>query len=143
MAWVAPPSWATGDVITAVKLNQLSDCVNWNNAVGAAPSIGFTEWTTTNTSTHAVQHYLARYTARYLHAITNAQDSGILKITVNGTVVLNIGSMSNGYVDHICDCNSAGMTLNSWYDITVEMTTNSGTNRLSYLGYVNGSGAIV
>ena len=143
MAYTTPPTFSTGNILTAAQLNILSDDINYLNAVGAAPSVGFLEDTTTSTSTHHTVHYLCRYTNPYLHVITNAQDSGILKVTVNGTVLINIGSMSNGYYDHIADATSAGMTLGSFYDITTELTTNSGTNRIVWVGFVSGSGSIV
>ncbi len=143
MSYPTLPTFADGDYLTAAQLNLLVDAASYLTALGTAPNPGVIEQTTTSTSTYADLHYLMRYTARYLHVVTNAQDHGKLKVTIDGNIVLNITTLTDGYYDNVADLNALGLTANGWYDVLVQFTTASGTNRVCWVGFTGSATALI
>lgn len=143
MPWGSVPTFSDGSILTAAQLNQLGAAAQYLLDLGTAPMPGILQQTTTSTSTYADTYWLTRYTNRYLHVITNADDHGKLKVTVNGNIVINITTLPNGYSDSVADCNALGLTVGTFYPILVQYTTASGTNRLCYVAFTSSATALV
>lgn len=143
MAYPTIPTKADGDILTAAHMNLLADAVNFVAAVGGLPNPAFPWWSTTSTSTQT-GYYWARYTNRYLHVVHNATNNGDLRVYVDGTDRLHDGDPNNGYEDHVIDCNAFGLTAGDFYQIKIEMSTDSGgTIAIAYVGFLSTSTALV
>lgn len=145
MAYPSPmPTFTDGDILAASQLNTIVDAVEWLAGLGVAPNPGIIQQTTTSTSTYADRNYLMRYTGDYIHVITNADDHGKLKVTIDGNVVIDITTLDDGYKDNVSSSLAGlGLTDNAFYDVLVQFTTASGTNRICWAGIVGSSGALI
>ncbi len=57
---------------------------------------------------------------------------------------LHDGDPNNGYEDHVIDCNSFGLTAGSFYQVKIEMSTDSGgTIAIAYVGFLSTATALV
>lgn len=141
---VLMPTFADNDILTASQLNTIVDAAEFLLGLGVTPNPGLLQQTTTSTSTYADRNYLMRYTGDYIHVITNADDHGKLKVTIDGNVVIDITTLDDGYKDNVSSSLSGlGLTANGWYDVLVQFTTASGTNRICWAGITNSSGALL
>lgn len=89
MPWTTPPTFVNGEVLTATKLNQLADAVNWLNGVGAqaAPMA---------ISMQQATYFCPRHTHRYLQVRYGANNSDYIEIYYNGTKIFYDNDPDNG-----------------------------------------------
>ena len=127
MAWVTPPTFADGEVLSAAKLNQLSDGVNWLNGLQAAPAaIGLT---LAATSTTSYEFWCHRHRHRYLQIRYWTDGADEINVWYNGTKVFYDNDPDNGdlWMLHqgttVMDLNSvAGMVAYGQpYVLTIEL----------------------
>lgn len=143
MSYPTLPTFADLDVLTAAQLNLLVDAAHYLGALGTAPNPGVLQQTTTGT-TYQDLHYLMRYTGDYIHVVTNAQDHGKLKVTIATNVVIDITTLDNGYKDNVSSSLAGlGLTAGAWYDVLVQFTTASGTNRICWFGCTSSTTALI
>ena len=144
MAYPTLPTFADGDTLTASQLNTLVDAAEYLSALGTSPNPGMLQQTTTSTSTYADLHYLMRFTGNYIHVVTNADNHGKLKVTIDGNIVINITTLTDGYKDNVSSSLAGlGLTAGAWYDVLVQFTTASGTNRICWAGITSSTTALV
>lgn len=80
MAWSTPPTFVNNEVLSATKLNQLSDCVNWLNGVGAQPG-------PLMLSVQQGFYFCPRHAQRYLQVRYAASNSDYIEVYYNGTKI--------------------------------------------------------
>ncbi len=143
MAYPTLPTFADTDILTAAQLNLLVDAAEYLGALGTAPNPGVLQQTTT-ASTYVDLHYLIRFTGNYIHVVTNADTHGKLKVTINTNVVIDITTLDTGIKDNVSSSLAGlGLTAGAWYDVLVQYTASSGTNRLCWAGITRSSGALL
>ena len=133
MAWVAPPTFNSGDVLTATQLNTLSDAVNYLNALGGAPSPGFLQQIIYGTNANVIYSVWHRH--NYLHlwcAVTAGNKPNPFRIYIypSGYPGSNINVTptfdGNGPWHLIADISSAGIAVGTRYDVEIRISSSSG-----------------
>jgi len=126
MPWTATPTFSSGDVLTATKLNILSDNLEYLHGFvsGQNPAIVSTVLTVDGDA-----FYFIRHLQRYLHTVYLCQDDIKIYYSADGvtwTQVFHDGAPDGTVNDSaIIDLNSYGFTLGGLYFIKITM--DSGT----------------
>jgi hypothetical protein len=89
MAWVAPPTFTNGEILSATKLNQLSDAVTFLNGLGGGPAPVLL-------STAGGDYFCPRHRWRYLQIRYYANNSDFIKVNFNGATIFQDGDPDNG-----------------------------------------------
>lgn len=143
MSYPSLPTFSDGDFLTASQMNLLVDAAEYLGALGTAPNPGMLQQTTTATS-YVDLHYLMRYTGDYIHVVTNADVHGKLKVTIDGNVVIDVTTLTTGIFDNVSSSLAGlGLTAGAWYDVLVQYTASSGTNRLCWTGLTSSSSSLI
>ena len=79
---LAPPSWTSGELLSAQKLNLLAQNINAVKGVSAAPTGTFR--TTINPETGFTAKYWSRRNYRYLHIRYTYEGGNAMSIRING-----------------------------------------------------------
>lgn len=111
MAYTTPPTFNTGDILSAGNLNILSDDIEYLNGfvVGTSPAM-----VSVNIPVDGDVLFIIKHTQRYLKVKYRAQDR--CRIWYNGTNVYDqSGTIGDQTVS--IDTNSAGLTLNQFYTL--------------------------
>lgn len=111
MAYTTPPTFNTGDILSATQLNILSDDIEYLNGfvVGSSPAM-----VSVKLAVDGDALFIIRHTQRYLHVKYRAQDN--CKIYYDATKVFDGGS-SVGDQTRTIDLNPYGLTLNQFYTL--------------------------
>jgi hypothetical protein len=142
MAWVTPAAFVANETLTAAKMNQLVDAVEFLNGLSAGPTPAF-PIVTSSDNTLVISEYMARHRSRYLHAVTLRGDANRFVIKING-VQKHSGVPVTGTVDTVLDMNAYGLVSGEFYTITIELRAEPGDNiSLLYLSELASSGSIV
>ena len=109
MAYTTPPTFNTGDILSATQLNILSDDIEYLNGfvVGSSPAM-----VSVNLANDGDVYFIIRHTQRYLHVKYRAQDS--CRIYYDAITVYNQGSTVGDRTITV-DLNPFGLTLNQIY----------------------------
>lgn len=91
MAWSTPPTFSNNEVLSATKLNQLSDCVNWLNGVGAQPAPMML-----SAPNGSNWYYCPRHTHRYLQVRYYANGGDDIAVKYNGGNIFHDGAPDDG-----------------------------------------------
>jgi hypothetical protein len=89
MPWTTPPTFVNGETLTATKLNQLGEGVNWLNGVGAQPAPMML-------SAQQGWYFCPRHTQRYLQVRYAANNSDYIEVYYNGTKIFYDNDPDNG-----------------------------------------------
>ncbi len=144
MSYPTLPTFADGDFLTSAQLNLLVDAAHYLGALGTAPNPGVLQQITTSSVTYADLQILTRYTGDYYHVVTNADVHGKLKVTIGGNVVIDITTLDAGYKDNVSSSLAGlGLTAGAWYDVLVQFTASSGTNRVCWAGFTSSATALI
>lgn len=116
MAWVTPPSFSSGAVLSATALNTLSEDLSFLHGLvsGANPAMASIELTVDGACYAVIRHK-----HRYLHVVYLCQDD--IKIYYSGdgstwTQVFHDGAPNGTVADSaIVDLNSFGLTVGALY----------------------------
>lgn len=128
MAWVTPPTFVDGNVLTATQLNQLSDAVRYLNGLGASPNVISAE--VGNIQGVTSYWFAGRHTNRYLKClyIGNA-NSDYLKIYYGATLLYNDGdpySAGNAqWATLDLQTLIPALAVGDWYRLEVQMHNNT------------------
>ena len=119
MAWATPPTFTSGDILTASNLNILSDDIEYlkgytNGAMPGCPAIALAD--------SGDILYLLRHMHRYLH-IKTTNTGGNLTVKYSTTTVKTT-SLSGTQTWDI-DLNSYGLTVGAFYVVTVNINGGS------------------
>lgn len=125
---VLPPTWSSGELLSAAKLNQLSDTINALKGATLAPCAVFTRSGDNRT-------WWMRRRGRYLSVdyatIGSSQSStAVTAILINGVTIYQSSALQpNGYT-HVIDLNALASppALGAWYSIQVHYTSVSQTS---------------
>lgn len=125
---VLPPTWSSGELLSAAKLNQLSDTINALKGAALAPCGVFTRSGDNRT-------WWMRRRGRYLsveYATTgfNQNSTAVTGILINGVTVYQSSALQpNGYT-HVIDLDGLASppALGAWYSIQVHYTSVSQTS---------------
>jgi hypothetical protein len=126
MAWTAPPSFATDDVLTATKLNILSDDLAYLHGYvsGVNPGIASIVLTVDGEGFGVIRHR-----QRYFHVVYLCQDDFEVHYSADGstwTQIFDDGAPNGTVADSaIVDLNGEGFTVGQLY--IVRFTMDSGT----------------
>jgi len=143
MSFPTLPTFADSEVLTASQLNLLVDAAEYLDALGTSPQPGMLQQVTTG-STYVNLHYLTRFTGNYFHVVTNADVHGKLKVTIDGNVIIDITTLDTGYKDNVSSTLAGlGLTAGAWYDVLVQFTASSGTNRICWAGLTSSATALL
>ena len=132
MPWSAPPTFADGEILSATKLNQLSDAVTFLNGLQAAPAaIGLVQIATQTTQ---YVFWCNRHRHRYLQLRYWTDGADEINVYYNGTKVFYDNDPDNGdlWMLHqgttVMDLNGvAGMVAYGQpYELTIEVKPLSG-----------------
>jgi hypothetical protein len=115
VAWSAPPTFSTGNVLSAAQLNVLSDDLEWLHGLvsGANPAMASAVLTVDGDA-----YFVIRHTGRYLHGVYLCQnyfevyDDGDPDVTINDSITP-------------VDLNTFGLTIGQLYTVRCHM--DSGT----------------
>ena len=119
---VTPPEWASGELLSAAKLNQLSDVVNGLKGAAMAPTSVFCR------SGNDTIWY-ARRRGRYVSVdFTTSGTSCTTRILINGATVYNSGTLYPSGHTEIFDLVTAGVTEGDFYAVEVRYTAVSATH---------------
>lgn len=126
MAWTTPPTFSNGDILTAAKLNILSDDLAFLEGRGNSPSIPFMVY---KFSISVNLTYMVRHKYRYLHwqyvnPGANAHDSQTrMRILYNNTEVHNQAPVAflTTYTGS-ADLNILSLTKGGYYTVEVQFT---------------------
>lgn len=124
MAWESPPTFVDGQTLTATQLNKLSNAVNYLNALGGAPSMGFLQ--TIVTGTNISTWYSVWHRNRYLHvycAINSGNKPSNVSVYYNGGSSLGGLPAGNGPYHLVFDLNSLGLTVGTRYNLEIRIST--------------------
>lgn len=136
MAWVAPPTFASGEILTATKLNQLRDGVMFLNGLGAAPAA----LTAAVSVSGTYSFWCHRHRHRYLHLRYWGSSANDIKIRYNGVEIFHEGDPLNGdnWITPV-DLNAvAGFVAYGLpYELTVELSNGGGQLKLRLLAEMN------
>lgn len=124
MAYVTPPTFVDGNVLSAAQLNILSDDIEYLHGVTDTPNFGFV---LRGASASTILAYYIRHKHRYLHYRYRIEthDANEVQIEYGGEMidadmVGAIGTYSGYY-----DLDSYGFTVNDWYQVSVIYTSSS------------------
>jgi hypothetical protein len=127
MAWIAPPTFSTDDVLTATNLNILSNDLEYLHGFvsGANPAIASTVLTIDGEC-----RYIIRHLQRYLHGVYLCQNDIEIHYSADGvtwTQVFDDGAPNGTVADSLppVDLNPFGFTVGALY--FVRCTMDSGT----------------
>ena len=119
---IFPPSWASGELLSAAKLNQLSDVVNGLKGAAMAPTSVFCR------SGNDTIWY-ARRRGRYVSVdFTTSGTSCTTRILINGATVYNSGTLYPSGRTEIFDLVTAGVAEGDFYAVEVRYTAVSATH---------------
>ena len=137
MAWTTPPTFTTGNVLTATQLNILSDNLSYLYGVLQSPMHPF--HVISISATDAANSFYFRYRKRYLHykshVFTGSTVHGC-SLWVNGTKVFedtnDRGSeyVYSGYVDLT---SGLSLTENNLYEVHWDLGASSGGFAIDWL----------
>ena len=99
MAWVTPPTWVDGEVLSATKLNQLSDGVNYLNGLGVVPAVVSAvqaETVGSGGGGQTLYFWCPRHRHRYLHLRYWTDGGDDLKIYYGSTLIFHDGDPDGG-----------------------------------------------
>ena len=121
---VFPPSWASGELLSGAKLNQLSDVVNGLKGAAMAPT-GIFARSGNDTIWYARRH--GRYVAV---DFTTSGTSCTTRILINGTTVYNDGTLYPSGTTQTFDLDavSGGPADGEFYSVEVRYTAVSATH---------------
>lgn len=126
MAYQTPPTFTTGDVLSATQLNILSDDIEYLNgfAVSASPAM---------VSVHLDQDgdafFMIRHTQRYLHFKYRGQDR--IRVYYDTTEVYSVDDTVGDQTVAV-DLNPFGLTLGQLYVLKINIAS---TNDPLYVYY--------
>lgn len=141
MPYTSPPTFTTGNVLSAANLNTLSDDVEYlygavqqTNAASYAYELG-----PGSGATEVADKWRIRYKTNTLKYDIRVEQGTLdaLRIKLNGTTVFNDGTdRSNPYTyAGTVDITSLGLTLGTWYTLTVEADGEPGSSVNSCVVY--------
>lgn len=141
MAYTTPPTFVTGAVLSAAQLNTLSD--NQEYLYGAVtmtnPAVQMVEITAGDSVTATATKWAIRHrtnTLKYRMDMVQGTSDGV-RIKFGSTTVFNDSSDRNTpySFDSTVDISSAGLTVGTWYVVTVELDGEPGSavNRLQVI----------
>lgn len=137
MAWVSPPTFVAGNVLSSAQLNLLSQ--DLEHLYGVVQGIT-TPFASVLSSVNCDLRYWFRYRHQYLHMRARAASGPIasISLTVNGTTVYSVGTQQpEGTVfAPVVNLASMGLAIGTWYEAKVLMnlvTPNWGSVALDYL----------
>ena len=122
-----PPSWASGELLSAAKLNQLSDVVNGLKGAAMAPTSCFVR--SGNDSI-----WYARRRGRYVSVdFTTSGTSCTTRILINGETEYNDGTLYPSGNTEIFDLDAitAPVTEGDFYAVEVRFTAVSATHEVT------------
>lgn len=122
MAYTSIPTLSDGAILTASHLNTLGDNANFLGGLGGLPNVAFRQLRTSDAGS---TYFHIRHRHRYLKAYYESTNCDFIKITYNGTLVLNDGDPDAAQTYSI-DLNSLGLTVGNWYEIQVETAFTGG-----------------
>ena len=131
MSWTATPSFSSGSVLTATKLNILSDDLEYLHGLvsGANPAMSSIELTVDGTCYAVIRHK-----HRYLHVVYLCQDDIKIYYSADGstfTQVFHDGAPNGTTADSaIVDLNSYGFSVGGLY--ILKFTMDSGIVYYAY-----------
>lgn len=119
MAYVAPPNFVSGAILSAAQLNTLSDDIDFLNGIAQAPAIPFQAYEFVGTESRTwYMRYRHRYLLYFYDVLHGAADD--IKIYVNDVEVFHDGAPGEeGGVTGYIDLAAQGLTLRSWYSVRV------------------------
>lgn len=118
-SYTAPPTWSSGQVVTATALNALATSVRQFESVVRSPSA------THIRGTGDGQTYYLRRRGRYLdYSVTVGGASYDINIYVNGVKIFNDGPSGSYTVD--LDALSPSPAVGAWYSVRWEKLSGSG-----------------
>ena len=121
---VFPPSWVSGELLSAAKLNQLSDVVNGIKGAAMAPTSVFAR-----SGNDAI--WYARRHGRYVAVdFTTSGTSCTTRILINGTTVYNDGTLYPSGTTQTFDLDavSGGPAVGEFYPVQVQYTADDATH---------------
>lgn len=135
MAWSTPPTFADGEILSATKLNQLSDGVTYLNGLQSAPAA--MNLCQTVTSTTDFEFWCFRHRHRYLQVRywSNGSGSGDeISIWYNGAKIFydNAPDIGENWLKHlgttVMDLNTVAgfVAYGQPYSLTVRVVPSSG-----------------
>ena len=129
MAYTTPPDFVTGAILSAAQLNILSDDVDFLNGIAQAPNIPFQAYEFVGTESRDwYMRYRHPYLLYYYDVLHNPADD--IKIYVNDVEVFHDGAPGEETVEGHIDLAALGLTLRSWYKVTVSFVPDSGSTLL-------------
>jgi hypothetical protein len=124
MAYVTPPTFVDGNVLSATQLNILSDDIEYLHGIADAHNFGFAMRGGAASTTF---DYYIRHKHRYLHYQYRIEthDANEVQLQYGGVMIDAdmVGSIGthNGYYD----LNSFGFTVGEWYQTAFIYTSSS------------------
>lgn len=120
MAWTTPPTFGSGNVLSAAQLNILSDDMEYLKGFVAGSNPGCPAIALANSGNI---YYLIRHLHRYLHIkVTNT--GGDLEVLYDANSVYTHANLT-GVETFDIDTNGQGLTVGAFYVVTVNL--NGGT----------------
>lgn len=119
MAWIACPTFVTGQPVSAAQMNILSNNMAHLQGVAGRANAPFQAVVFTNSGTAT---YYLRYRYPYFHyKYTVGGDPGDdIKIKINGTTKVSDGAPGEATVASYVDLTSMALTPGQWYTVTFE-----------------------
>jgi len=131
MAYVTPPTFTTGNILTATNLNTLSDDIEFLYGLANGVNLGFDigVFTVTAEKTWYIQHK-----HRYLHYIytVGSDPCNEIQVYYDATLVNETLSTAEGSFSGYIDLNSFGFTVNQWYAVKWDYTRDANSNCVVY-----------
>ena len=116
MAYVIPPTFTNGNILTATNLNTLSDDIEFLYGLAHGVNLGFDigVFTVSAAKTWYIQHK-----HRYLHYKYHVGSDPADAIHLDYGTELNVAepSVAEGSYTGYVDLNPYGFTVNQWYEV--------------------------
>lgn len=130
MAYVTPPTFTTGNILTATNLNTLSDDIEFLYGLAHGVNLGFDigVFTVTANKIWYIQHK-----HRYLHYkySVGSDPCDSVKIYYGAAPAVYLSTAEGNYSGYV-DLNPFGLTINQWYEVKWDYNRDANSNCVVY-----------
>lgn len=124
MSWVTPQEFVANEILTAAKLNQLVDAVEFLNDLSAGPLPPFAVQSVGSSSD--TFEYSVRHRNQYLHVVYYSDGAYYLRVKVNNVMRHEAYNPADNYNDVVLDTSAYGLTVGAFVPVEVTMQGDSG-----------------